>query len=310
MIRKLFATTAVATLIATGAIAQSDPMDNTLMDMPVFDRDATMQTEMDADGYVEASTDQVLSSNLLGKQIYTGTSDDAEVVGDVNDLLIAMNGDAQAVVVGVGGFLGMGEKEVAVDFSRLNWVEMDGERRLFMSTTVEELENAPAFDRSIVTVDRMEAANLDSGIYNETPDPIEPALPGAAVPEDADGIDTMTTASTDRMENMEVLDPATLSADELMGARVYGSDNTDLGEIGNVLISDGGKDIKAYIVDVGGFLGIGEKPVALGAENLQIVADANGTISVHTPFTEEQLNNQPTYTEEAYRDNPDLILVQ
>lgn len=305
MIRKLFATTAIATLIASGAIAQSDTMNDTMTDMPVFDRDATMQ--MDADGYVEASANQVLSSNLLGKQIYTGTSDEAEVIGDVNDLLIAMNGDAQAVIVGVGGFLGIGEKEVAVDFSRLNWVEMDGERRLFMSTTAEELESAPAFDRSILTDDRMEAANLDGGVYDGAQDPMKPAIPGAAGTDVNGNVDTMTTAST---ENMVVLNPATLSADELIGSRVYGNDNSDLGEISDVLISDGAEKIEAYIVDVGGFLGIGEKPVALGADNLQIVADANGNISVHTTFTEEQLNNQPTYSEDAYMENPDMILVQ
>jgi hypothetical protein len=44
-----------------------------------------------------------------------------ETIGDVNDVLIDRSGTAQAIVIGVGGFLGVGEKDVAVPFSALEF---------------------------------------------------------------------------------------------------------------------------------------------------------------------------------------------
>ena len=40
----------------------------------------------------------------------------AQSIGDINDLVVAEDGSIEAVVIGVGGFLGMGEKSVAVPF--------------------------------------------------------------------------------------------------------------------------------------------------------------------------------------------------
>src|SRR5690606_18871459 len=74
--------------------------------------------------------------------------DDAENIGEVNDIIIGPDGLTEAVVIGVGGFLGVGEKEVAVDFNRISWLEQDDDRVLVLAATREELESAPAFDRS------------------------------------------------------------------------------------------------------------------------------------------------------------------
>jgi sporulation protein YlmC with PRC-barrel domain len=59
------------------------------------------------------------ASKLKGVNIY-GPND--EKVGDVNDVLLDEQGNAKAVVIGVGGFLGMGEKDVAMPFSQVQWV--------------------------------------------------------------------------------------------------------------------------------------------------------------------------------------------
>jgi hypothetical protein len=44
-----------------------------------------------------------------------------ETIGDVNDVLLDRSGAAQAIVIGVGGFLGIGEKDVAVPFGALEF---------------------------------------------------------------------------------------------------------------------------------------------------------------------------------------------
>ena len=66
-------------------------------------------------------------------------------IGDVNDLLLDKNGKIAAVIVGVGGFLGMGEKNVAVPFSSLKVAEKNGSRYLVVETTKEALQAAPGY---------------------------------------------------------------------------------------------------------------------------------------------------------------------
>ncbi|WP_353622801.1 PRC-barrel domain-containing protein [Aliirhizobium terrae] len=58
-------------------------------------------------------------SDLEGKRVYGAGN---ESIGPINDVLVSQNGSVNAVVVGVGGFLGIGEKNVAVDTSFCSWV--------------------------------------------------------------------------------------------------------------------------------------------------------------------------------------------
>jgi hypothetical protein len=85
----------------------------------------------------------VLASALLGATVYD-TADQG--LGSVRDLVFAEDGSIDAVVIGVGGFLGIGEKNVAVSmvaFDRAN--DPDGNVKLVLDATAEELEAAPPF---------------------------------------------------------------------------------------------------------------------------------------------------------------------
>ena len=62
--------------------------------------------------------DQWRGSKLVGVNIYGQNN---EKIGDVNEVLIDRKGNADAIVVGVGGFLGIGEKDVALPFSAVEW---------------------------------------------------------------------------------------------------------------------------------------------------------------------------------------------
>src|SRR5215204_7495034 len=62
--------------------------------------------------------DQWRASKLVGVDVY-GT--DNAKVGDVREVLLNRDGAAEAIVIGVGGFLGIGEKDVAVPFKALEW---------------------------------------------------------------------------------------------------------------------------------------------------------------------------------------------
>ena len=60
--------------------------------------------------------DQFRSTNLRGTRVYGANN---ENIGEINDVLISRSGQVAAVIIGVGGFLGIGEKDVAVPMSML-----------------------------------------------------------------------------------------------------------------------------------------------------------------------------------------------
>jgi sporulation protein YlmC with PRC-barrel domain len=61
---------------------------------------------------------QMMASSLIGTTV---VSPNNETIGDVNDVILDRNGQTMAVVIGVGGFLGIGEKDVAVPFQALDF---------------------------------------------------------------------------------------------------------------------------------------------------------------------------------------------
>jgi PRC-barrel domain protein len=67
----------------------------------------------------QQAIDQWRASKLVGVSVVG--ADQKTTIGSIKDVLIDHNGNAQAVVIGVGGFLGMGQKAVAVPFKSLQW---------------------------------------------------------------------------------------------------------------------------------------------------------------------------------------------
>jgi sporulation protein YlmC with PRC-barrel domain len=66
----------------------------------------------------ERMPNQMLASKLIGMTVVSANN---ESIGDVNDVLVDRNGQVQAVVIGVGGFLGIGEKDVAIPFQSVEF---------------------------------------------------------------------------------------------------------------------------------------------------------------------------------------------
>jgi sporulation protein YlmC with PRC-barrel domain len=76
--------------------------------------------EMSSDSFVkEQSLDQWRASKLVGVSV---VGPDQKKIGSIADILVDHNGDAQTVVISVGGFLGIDEKDVAVPFNTVKWV--------------------------------------------------------------------------------------------------------------------------------------------------------------------------------------------
>jgi hypothetical protein len=93
-----------------------------------------------------AFSGDVSAKELLSESVVNATN---ESIGDINDVLIGHGGKIAAVIVGVGGFLGMGEKDVALPYDQLTFSK-DGNNNLIVGTsaTKESLEDAPEYSRS------------------------------------------------------------------------------------------------------------------------------------------------------------------
>ena len=334
MIRKLLATTAIATLVATGgAYAQTAPTEPT---MPA--QEAAPQV-IHAEGH--------LASNVIGQSVYSSTTDDAENIGSISDIVLSPEGDVQAVVIGVGGFLGIGKKDVAIEYDLVQWTERDGNRYVVVETTREALEALPTFD-----VAAYRPMPADAQIGNTTPATGQeigaaPATPPAATaPTDSANDATQAPADDTAADDMAADDTATddmaqapagetapgvtttddtetsaidrsamtevpvadVSADALIGTTVYGAGDENVGSIADVILSTDGQ-VDVVTVDVGGFLGIGAKQVAIDLDNLAFMRDGDGKLHLYTALTKEQLEAQPEYDPATFADNRDQQLL-
>lgn len=83
-----------------------------------------------------------------------------------------------------------------------------------------------------------------------------------------------------------------LTPDVLAGATVYGADDDKVGKVDHVHGAGAGSTV---IIDVGGFLGIGAKPVAVPLSDLDFMRDEDGDVHALTSWTQDQLKEMPEH---------------
>jgi sporulation protein YlmC with PRC-barrel domain len=119
MISKCLAIAFLATASMTGAASAQTAASQV---------DSTTSATMHKEGEWRAS-------KLAGVDVY---NDANEKIGDINDVILDRSGKVANVVLGVGGFLGLGEHNVAVAFDRLTWVDQP------VTSTTASTTSAPA----------------------------------------------------------------------------------------------------------------------------------------------------------------------
>jgi hypothetical protein len=90
------------------------------------------------------------------------------------------------------------------------------------------------------------------------------------------------------------LTEAELTAELLEGATIYGPDDEDIGFVSHI---HGSGSTAQVVIDVGGFLGIGAKQVAVPASQLQFMRDEEGVVHAVTTWTEDQLKDMPEHVD-------------
>jgi len=79
-----------------------------------------------------------------------------------------------------------------------------------------------------------------------------------------------------------------LTPEVLEGATIYGRDDEKIGSVSHLHGSQ-------VVIDVGGFLGIGTKPVAVSATDLDFMRDEDGDVHAVTTWTKDQLKEMPEH---------------
>lgn len=87
---------------------------------------------------------EVSANNYIGQSLYNMED---ESIGNINDLIFSDDGGVTTAVVGVGGFLGIGQKNVGVNFDMIEIEQQpdSADVRLVIDATREELEGAPEY---------------------------------------------------------------------------------------------------------------------------------------------------------------------
>ncbi len=316
MLRVLFASTAIVGLVSTGVLAQ------TTTSKPMVQNETTSATgEMGAVGKTFASMQAFMGSDLIGETVRGARGkDDAaaqnspamstpetvpgvpapkesvvmgderpaygEAIGEIDDIVVTANGELGAVVVSVGGFLGIGEKQVEIEWKTVQVLAGEGERVLYVPMTREQLEAAPVFDREAALQSWSERRLSDAKMGGQG----RKAMSGSA------SSLSESAALTSLPEGLTPMKASEARAENLIGGAVYGPGEERLGEVGDLIIEDGGA-IQAMIVDFGGFLGVGEKMVAVDYEDITLMKDDEGEPYLVTSLSESELQAAPEYRE-------------
>jgi sporulation protein YlmC with PRC-barrel domain len=265
----------------------------------------------------------IYASEFIGMRVYAAERDfasfDAETmveagaeqewddIGEVNDVILSRDGEVKAVIIGVGGFIGIGEKDVAVDMSSIKMVsEQDDPDDFFLvvNTNKQGLTDMEAFARvSVEDREREVDANVD--VENKRPMAEEKDQANVEVERERTAAEVesermvgerpMLMAPEISREGYGVYSFEELTTEDLTGARVYGVNDEDVGEIDELIVDDSGQ-ITKVILGIGGFLGIGEHDIAVTLEELTILRETDGTdFRVYIDSSKEQLEAQPEY---------------
>jgi hypothetical protein len=165
--KKIAAASLAALVAVTGSAIAADTVKtvpNTTATTPsTTSPSATMAT--DGQFYTETDATNLRAADIIGARIYSVKADvdpntalpkagaDWDDLGEVNNILIGKDGSVKAVILGVGGFLGIGEKDVAVKMSELRFVKKQGDDAddyfIVVKSSKEALEKAPSFKVSM-----------------------------------------------------------------------------------------------------------------------------------------------------------------
>jgi hypothetical protein len=331
--KHFIATSAIAILVSFPALAQTTGTDQTMTDETM-----TTATFIDA-----AHESDILASEIMDAAVYaydnggmqaTGANggddlratrmieaderENLEEIGSVTDVLVDQDGTIRGAIVGIGGFLGIGEREVALGLDQLTFArDADDPETLIILAQVDAqtLEEAPEFDREAFE-QRTAGTQAQTGTMHEgtgtdmaDAEPTDQDLAQDDVERDdtmaetqpaqdaggeqwRDARDTFDAPDFER-EGFQRAEASNFSVDELLGANVYDVNDENVGSVDDV-VANGDGELEYVVMDIGGFLGIGAHTVALGLDEVTILQDGDD-LRLYVGASDDELRNMPEY---------------
>ncbi|MGE5145289.1 MAG: PRC-barrel domain-containing protein [Candidatus Eiseniibacteriota bacterium] len=226
---------------------------------------------------ITRQTTQIDAHKIIGHAIVNA---DDDKIGSIDSVMLGRNGSVQAVVVNVGGFLGLGERNVAIDWADIQ-VSPDG-KKITTALTKKRLEALPEFHYAADTA-RGTAFTAPAGTARR--DRAEAGKP-ADKPEATKDGPTIDTSSL-----------LAYKSSAIVGAKAVNVRDENVGEVKELLIGANGL-VRGALISVGGFLGIGERNVVVDWRDLSISQDGKD-VRVLVKLSKDQLKALPEYTERS-----------
>lgn len=312
-VKNLMLSTAMLAILAAPALAQTATTEGDATTTTEATTGAQMGTELFR---AEVAPTDILASDFIGMRLYAteaeldadaydGAQEGWDDIGEVNDLILSQDGSVQAVLVDIGGFLGIGERQVAVQMSSIRFVQdsatADNDRDFFLVLNANRaaLEGAPMYSRDGM-VDGVTSGAAATGAAVEGEGGLSDTGTAAQAPAEGGTSDTgMAATGTARepiaREGYAALNREALTSETLTGAEVYDAQDQRIGEVSELVLTPEGQ-VSDAVLDVGGFLGIGSKRVALPIADVDILQSQDGgAVRVYVPHTKEQLEAMRDY---------------
>lgn len=254
---------------------------------------------------------RITSDELLEGSVITAAGED---VGNVQAVVVDRNGHVRSLVVGVGGFLGLGQRDVGLNWDQVDLTEAGNVVALDM--TREELEALPEYEypegagRGMAFYGGGEDAEMvaaggdmpagtaadDPGMAGSPAQDMPGAIGSAAGAEPTGAGDVPVRSDRAAMETEQpgwTSAPGpdgAIRASDFVGTEIMNADQESIGEVAEILIQEDNQ-LQA-VVSVGGFLGVGEHHALLDWNELNIERQ-NDRIRVTTTMTREEIEALP-----------------
>jgi sporulation protein YlmC with PRC-barrel domain len=235
---------------------------------------------------------------LIGRNIKNA---DGETIGEIKSIYINKDGKVDSVMVSVGGFLGMGDREVRIAWSDLKIT--DNGEKVMVNMTKDELKAKPEYRYK--NESWRGQVFTDTGPWSARPSDTAraPDAPRPASDQLAQTTKPPADRSTDKPSERPNMAATTSTGDfnaagemsghALIGATVRNEKREAVGKIEDVYVDNSGA-IKTVVVAVGGFLGVGAKDVAVKWSDLKFSRD-DKSIVIMTSWTKESLKAMPDF---------------
>jgi sporulation protein YlmC with PRC-barrel domain len=221
-----------------------------------------------------------LAHDLIGMKVLSQQGDS---LGKIEDIVVHPGGEASYAVLSFGGTLGMGDKLFAMPWSVLHTVEADtakkdSARSLVLPLDKERLKTAPGFDK------------------NSWPTMANPDWTKDVDAFYAGEVNPNTKKAVEASKRTSVI---TWRATELKGADVKTPTGDKLGDVKELAIDSNGR-VSYAVLSVGGFLGMGERFVAVPWDSLTFAlgGDKSDKKSITLASTKKQLEGAPQFKDD------------